>query len=520
MNIGYLIAGCVFLFNPTVNLIDVLPDVAGYLLILKGLYRLSDLNGKIKTARQKFKAAVWISLGELLAMLMIPILDATWYLILSFVFGVLKLIYLIPAFVNLFEGISYLELRYTHHKARRESAAKPRFGGVFDKTEFESGTAYFELYEKKNAPNSAPFFERGISFSGGDERLCIADAGFSSRNRDKTVYLYESDEARIMSVVFVIVHVVCACLPEFTAIAGTGGGYVTADPTDFTGLRTVLALFLAGISAVIGILWLVRMLRYFNGFRRDRRFVSVLEEKYTAEIVPDGLLWTGRKTRAFCTLCVGAFAFFLCLPISGVSLGGHLIDSFYFVPEFMWGVVMLFAFRGAGEYAPRRRAASGKTALFIVFSAAAYVLLALYSARFAGSAFPYEEEGFVPVYIAFLICFVLAFLMFSLVVPEKKRVYLRLAQRCTEMSSAGLFEMSEQKQEERLTALTRRIRRYAALEYIYAGVSVICMAAVPFGVESELLALSWFFRLMFGVVLMIYAAAIAGNLHDELERVI
>ena len=37
MNIGYLIAGCIFLFNPTVNLIDVLPDVIGYLLILKGL---------------------------------------------------------------------------------------------------------------------------------------------------------------------------------------------------------------------------------------------------------------------------------------------------------------------------------------------------------------------------------------------------------------------------------------------------------------------------------------------------
>ena len=328
MNIGYLIAGCVFLFNPTVNLIDVLPDVAGYLLILKGLYRLSDLNGKIKTARQKFKAAVWISLGELLAMLMIPILDVTWYLILSFVFGVLKLIYLIPAFVNLFEGISYLELRYTHHKARRESAAKPRFGGVFDKTEFESGTAYFELYEKKNAPNSAPFFERGISFSGGDERLCIADAGFSSRNRDKTVYLYESDEARIMSVVFVIVHVVCACLPEFTAIAGTGGGYVTADPTDFTGLRTVLALFLAGISAVIGILWLVRMLRYFNGFRRDRRFVSVLEEKYTAEIVPDGLLWTGRKTRRILYALRGRFCFF---PVSADQRRQSRRTSYRFV---------------------------------------------------------------------------------------------------------------------------------------------------------------------------------------------
>ena len=52
-------AGCLFLFNPTVNLIDVLPDVIGYLLILKGLYKLADLNGKIKAARQ-----IGISFGD------------------------------------------------------------------------------------------------------------------------------------------------------------------------------------------------------------------------------------------------------------------------------------------------------------------------------------------------------------------------------------------------------------------------------------------------------------------------
>ena len=140
-------------------MIDVLPDVIGYILILKGLSKLADLDGKISAARQRFKAAVWISSGELFVMLLIPVFDATWYLIFSFLFGVMKLIYLIPAFVFLFEGISYLEIRHTDHKTRRENAAKPKFGGIFDKTEFVSGTAYFELYEKKNAPQSSPDFD-------------------------------------------------------------------------------------------------------------------------------------------------------------------------------------------------------------------------------------------------------------------------------------------------------------------------------------------------------------------------
>ena len=80
--------------------------------------------------------------------------------------------------------------------------------------------------------------------------------------------------------------------------------------------------------------------------------------------------------------------------------------------------------------------------------------------------------------------------------------------------------MSEQKQKERFQELSRRIGHYSVLEYLYAFFSIACMAAVPFAGESELFALSWFFRLIFGVILMIYSAAIAGNLHDELERVV
>lgn len=520
MNIGYLIAGWIFLFNPTVNMIDVLPDVIGYILILKGLSKLADLDGKISAARQRFKAAVWISSGELFVMLLIPVFDATWYLIFSFLFGVMKLIYLIPAFIFLFEGISYLEIRHTNHKTRRENAAKPKFGGIFDKTEFVSGTAYFELYEKKNAPQSSPDFEQTIPFTGGSERLYVRDVGFSSRTGDRTVYLYESDEARVISIIFVIAHVVCACLPEFTAIMGTENGYPSSGTLVFSGVRTVFALLLAVVSLLFGVIWLIRMIRYFERFRRDREFLASLEEKYNREILPDTLLWTKRKTHAFCTLSVAAFVFFMCLPISGLTVAGYYLNSFFFMPECLWGVVMLFAFRGAGEYAKRPRPVTAKVICYMIFSAASYIFLFFYSRQFAGLAFPYKEEGFASVYIAYMSFFALAMLLFSLLVSEKKRVYLRLAERCTEMSSAGLFEMSEQKQKERFRELSRRIRHYAALEYLYAFFSIACMAAVPFAGESELFALSWFFRLIFGVILMIYSAAIAGNLHDELERVV
>ena len=516
MNIGYLIAGCIFLFNPTVNLIDVLPDVIGYLLILKGLDKLSDLDGRLRSAKQKFKAAAWIAGVKFLVMFLTPVMDSTWYLLFAFSFGVLELIYEIPAFVELFGGLSYLEMRHTKHKTRRTEETKPRFGGTFDKTEFEDGTAYFELYERNGTESTPPSFEETVPFADGTARLCVSDAGFSSRTNDKTVYLYESDEARVISVIFVVVRAVCACLPEITALFGAEPGAAR----DYTGMRSVLAVLLGVVSLVFGVIWLVRMLRYFTNFQKDTRFVAALEEKYAAEILTDELLWTKRKTSAFCSLSIVAFVFFLCMPFDGVLIDNHALDSFFFMPEFLWGAVMIAAFYAAGEYAPRRRVSVIKAALFSAFSAVAYGLLIRYSEKYAVLAFPFQGEGFLPLYAAYMGFFILAFIMYLTIVPEKRRVYLSLAQRAAEMSSSGLHEMAERKNAETLRRLKTAIRCNTVLESIYAIFSIACMAVVPLSEEYTVCGLSWLFRLLFGVGLMINGAVISGKLNGELERVI
>lgn len=516
MNIGYIIAGCAFLFNPTVNLIDVLPDVIGYLLILKGMEKLSDLNGELDSAKRKFKAAAWIAAIKFLVMFLTPVMDSTWYLLFAFSFGVLEMIYGIPAFVELFGGISYLEMRHTRHRTRRAESAKPRFGGTFDKTEFEDGTAYFELYPRRDDEEAPPFFEERIPFPGGTERLGISDAGFASRMGDRTAYLYESEEARIVSVIFLVVRAVCACLPEFTALFGTEPG----ASRDYSGTRSVLAVLLAAVSLVFGIVWFIRMFRYFTVFRQDKPFVAALEEKYAAEILTDELLWTKRKTSAFCSLSIIAYVFFMCMPFSGVLINNHALDSFFFMPEFLWGLVMIGAFCAAREYAPRRRILFVKAGLFTVFSAIAYGLLVRYSEKYAVLAFPYQGEGFLTLYIAYMSFFLLAFVMYGSIIPEKKRVYWLLAQRAAEMSSAGLHEMAERKKEEALQKLKKAIRWNTVLESLYAVFSVICMAVVPLSGEYTICGLSWLFRLLFGIVLMISGAVVSGKLRGELERVI
>jgi hypothetical protein len=41
---GLLIASTIFFMNPTVQLVDVLPDLFGYILLVAGLGYLADLN--------------------------------------------------------------------------------------------------------------------------------------------------------------------------------------------------------------------------------------------------------------------------------------------------------------------------------------------------------------------------------------------------------------------------------------------------------------------------------------------
>ena len=88
------------------------------------------------------------------------------------------------------------------------------------------------------------------------------------------------------------------------------------------------------------------------------------------------------------------------------------------------------------------------------------------------------------------------------------------------MSSSGLHEMAERKKEETLRGLKKVILCNTVLESIYAVVSIACMAVVPLSEEYTVCGLSWLFRLLFGVILMISGAVISGKLNRELERVI
>ena len=112
MGLGYLIAAAVFFFNPCVNIIDLLPDFFGVLLLIAGLIKWSDLCPGIADAVQGLQKLRWIMLLKMIFMLLVPLVDDTYVLIFTFGFAVIELIYILPAIGRIFDGFEYFGARF------------------------------------------------------------------------------------------------------------------------------------------------------------------------------------------------------------------------------------------------------------------------------------------------------------------------------------------------------------------------------------------------------------------------
>ena len=110
LGLKYIVWGLIFLMNPNVNIVDVMPDFIGYLLIMRGLYAISAIYPHFRDAFTNFKYLTILSVAKTLALpvlFMISSTEISWLLLLAFAFGCLEIYYGIVAFSRLFEGIYY-----------------------------------------------------------------------------------------------------------------------------------------------------------------------------------------------------------------------------------------------------------------------------------------------------------------------------------------------------------------------------------------------------------------------------
>ena len=527
MKIGYILAGMIFLFNPHINIIDVLPDVIGYILILHGLSKLSDLERNLLSARDKFLKLAWLSAVKLSCLLILPIFDETLYLIFTFCFGLLEVIWLIPAFVDMFHGISFLESRYTKHRTRHESGDNRRFGGILDKTDFADGRVFFEVYGKTHENGDYPADEEIVRMEGGSVTVCAAYEGFVARDEKKTPYFYESVEARVISVLFVILRTVCACLPELTALLGTGDSYVHSDYTnDYSGLRYILEAAFAVVAGIIGIIWLVRMIRYFRVFMNDAPFLSVLSEKYDAEILPNKALWVKRKTLSFCLFSAVALAFMACIRLSlgNITNGDGMLlftlDAAYLIPEFLFGALMIPAFRCVRDYYPAWREGVKRSIAFSSVSFAAYVVCLVTSLLYGRTYRPYKETQYIVLFVIYMLLFVISMVLFVYACREKEKVYKTLVEKIGVLLAPDDNDYAIKKREHLEKEFKGKIQGLTTVSMVYAGFSILCMALIPWAEEYAICGLSWLFRSAFCIFFILKSILLTDKIQHEIEKLI
>lgn len=107
--------GALFLLNPNFHLIDLLPDAIGYLLIVSGLRAIEPVSPSIEEARKRFSMLVRVTLVRIAALPLtfaVGYDEKTFILVFTFAFALIETIYLLPALHYLYDGTSYLSLRF------------------------------------------------------------------------------------------------------------------------------------------------------------------------------------------------------------------------------------------------------------------------------------------------------------------------------------------------------------------------------------------------------------------------
>lgn len=277
MGIGLCLVAMVFFCNPDIVVLDPLPDLFGYILLSLGLSSLAYLNDHFDQASRLFGRMIALSAGRIVFMVVLFTLvsrheRATTILLGNFVFGVLDLLTLLPAFKHLFDGFVYAGSR----------------GGVGDASVFRPtwGRRLFSFFIHRRSE-----FDRGYT----------------------AVTLSESTS--FITALFVILKVALNVLPEMTAL--TDHEEASFNFYNFVTLFRVPAILL---GLLLGALWLACVAYYFIRLWRDGEVVGHLCQKFATEILPNTELFVARKYRLSSFFLLLGMLLAMDLPMDGINV--------------------------------------------------------------------------------------------------------------------------------------------------------------------------------------------------------
>lgn len=331
---GLFSVGLIFLFNPNVNLIDILPDCIGYLCICAAISRVADLGGELEDAHIQFRRLLWITLSKIPALLLALSITArsvgeeTILLAMTFGYAVAEAVFGTLAFSKLFEGLAYLGTRYD--------------GGEF-------------LYE---LPPQKALWRR--------------------KKGQKPKKAKNVGTLTTFTAAFIIFKSVMTVLPELSLLSNYDTlGYITPDSAVLYRYRPLLIGISCLLVLIFGMVWLCRLLRYVLHLRSHPDFWASMSQVYAETVLPKVGLFVSRRAQAFAVLAsLGVF----------LSVDMYL-DEINYLPDFLSALFFLVAALVIAKYARTgAKALFWSSVLYLGLSSATYASMFRFTTMYTYSS--------------------------------------------------------------------------------------------------------------------------------------
>lgn len=267
----------IFLFNPNINIIDPLPDFIGYILISFFIIKLSDMNDTLTEALAIFKRLIFIDAAKILA--------------IFWTFGM------------------------TVTTERNTSLLLWTF--VFALLEIIFVTQAFAKL-----------------FSGIHELATLSDS-HAVLGGGKRTY---TDRIKRFTIVFICLKAILCVLPEFSVLTTTGydEGSGLMYIYRFIGVMRLLAFIPV---AVLGVIWLIKVIRYFARIDRDKEFLGGLDRIYSERVLSKKSIFIKRNVK----IC---YALLICVFLLSIDFR---VDHVNILPDVLSAVCLIAFFAVAAK---------------------------------------------------------------------------------------------------------------------------------------------------------------------------
>lgn len=453
LGIGFLSLGCFFLFDPFLGSFEILPDLVGAIFFLLGSYRLALLEPRIESFRRKTVAFFWLSLARIAVAVgtALPALFGTGTEFLSGLSAVFD---------------STMRLTFSFCFAVLDCILLiPAFLALFEGLDY----VYLRNRPEEQDAGSPPPAVRSV---------------------------------RTVTVIFILIRAFIGFAPMLTALKSEYGT-VGDEAVSYGTLYVVLTVFCFLLTLVVGIAWLSSIRPYFTFFSRDGKWENAMAERLEREIFSDEYQENRRHAGFLCSTLTASSALLLSVPFS----------SRYLLPEFLFGLLAIWAVWGIRRFADRKKLlVSG-----IGFSASAlicYIVTFVYSERYGVRFEPTRRIGFlgwfIPTALLWLVSSAFLVLLFY-GVYRTLRAFIgdAVGVRTGTGSDVRRAADSQLKRE-----LGRKVRRLFIVQCLFAVLRVAAFAVSPW------INVSWIAPFFCDLVLIFLTYLVTKEIAEEAEMAV